>query len=83
MMNNRTEKIKALEKVFSTGNKVYLEGTNKMVIDTIIIEKDGWYQIVKIEPTFEVPEKELTLKEYQEFISSVPLFPDLHNDIRK
>ena len=81
---NRAEKIKALQLAFSTNNLNALKGKDdKMVIHAVVVEYGGWLQIVKVESTFEVPEKELTLKEYQEFISSIPLFPDLHNDIKK
>ena len=73
----RQEKLQLLQKVFETGNKSLLEGTNHMIIRSLIIERDGWIQIIPIEPNFEVPEKELTEKEYQEFISCLPLFPDL------
>ena len=48
----RSEKLQLLQKVFETGNKSLLEGTNKMVIHTVIIEKDGWYQIIPIEPVY-------------------------------
>ena len=73
----RQEKLQLLQKVFETGNKSLLEGTNKMIIHSVVVERDGWIQIVPIKKTFEVPEKELTEKEYQEFISCLPLFPDL------
>ena len=76
-MNNRKQKIEALQEVFRTGNKALLEGADKMVIHTIIIEKDGWYQIVPIEPTFTIPDHELTLNELREFTSGIPLFPDI------
>ena len=75
----RSEKLQLLQKVFETGNKSLLEGTNKMVIHTVIIEKDGWYQIIPIEPNFEVPEKELTFKEFENWKGSLPLFPDISN----
>ena len=76
-MNNRKQKIEALQEVFRTGNKALLEGADKMVIHTIIIEKDGMYQIVPIEPTFTIPDYELTLKEFEEWTSGIPLFPDI------
>ena len=76
-MNKRKQKIEALQEVFRTGNKALLEGANKMVIHTIVIEKNGLYQIVPIEPTFTIPDHELTLKEFEEFTSGIPLFPDL------
>lgn len=63
---NRTQKIEALQQVFKTGNKEFLKGVDKMVIHTIVIEKDGLYQIVPIEPTFTIPDHELTLKEFGE-----------------
>ena len=75
---NRTQKIEALQEVFRTGNKSLLEGADKMVIHTIVIEKDGWYQIVPIEPTFTIPDHELTLKEFEEWTSGIPLFPDIN-----
>ena len=76
---NRKQKIEALQKVFETGNKAHLEGTNKMVIHSVIIEKDGLFQIVAIEPSFEVPEKELTFNEFENWKGCIPLFPDLNN----
>lgn len=75
----RKQKIEALQKVFETGNKEYLQETDKTVIHTLIIERDGWYQIVPITPTFEVPDHELTLKEFEEWKGCIPLFPDLNN----
>ena len=82
---NRAEKVKALQQAFSTGNLQHLTATNeKMVIHAVVVECGGWLQIVPIEPTFQLPQKELmTLKEYQDFISCIPLFPDLHDDIKK
>ena len=71
----RTQKIEALQKVFSTGNRTHLEGANSMVIHTVVIEKDGWFQLVPIEPTFQIPEHELTLKEFQEWKGCISLFP--------
>lgn len=71
----RKQKIEALQKVFETGNKAHLEGTNDMVIHSVIIERDGWFQIVAIEPTFNIPEHELTLKEFQDWKGCIPLFP--------
>jgi hypothetical protein len=76
---SRKQKIEALQKVFETGNKTLLDGADKMVIHTVIIERDGLFQIVPIEPSFEIPEKELTLKEFQEWKGCIPLFPDLNN----
>ena len=75
----RTQKIEALQKVFETGNKTYLEGTNKMVIHAVVVERDGWYQIVEIKPTFEILNHELTLKELEAWKGCIPLFPDLNN----
>jgi hypothetical protein len=72
---NRKQKIKALQKVFETGNNTLLDGVNSMVIHTVVVERDGWYQIIEIKPTFEVPEKELTLKEFEEWKGCIPLFP--------
>jgi hypothetical protein len=80
---NRKQKIEALQKVFETGNKSLLKGANSMVIHTLIIEKDGWYQIVPIEPTFKVPEHELTLKEFQEWKGCLPLLPNIKPLIKK
>ena len=74
---NRTQKIEALKELFRTGNKALLEGADKMVIHTIVIEKNGLYQIIPIEPTFTIPDHELTLKELQEWTSGIKLFPDL------
>ncbi|MES2520998.1 MAG: hypothetical protein V4585_22995 [Bacteroidota bacterium] len=76
---NRKQKIEALQKVFETGNKDHLQGTDKMVIHTVIVERDGWYQIVEIKPSFEVPDHELTLKEFEAWKGCIPLFPDLNN----
>ena len=76
---NRKQKIEALQKVFETGNKAHLEDTNKMIIHTVIIERDGLFQIVPIEPSFEIGDHELTLKEFQEWKGCIPLFPDLNN----
>jgi hypothetical protein len=75
---NRTQKIEALQEVFRTGNKAHLEDINNMVIHTIVIEKDGMYQIVPIEPTFTIPNHELTLKDFEAWKSSIPLFPDIN-----
>ena len=75
MKVNRKQKIEALQKVFITGNTAHLEGTNKMVIHSVVIERDGWFQIVAIEPTFDIPEHELTLKEFQEWKGCISLFP--------
>lgn len=80
---NRKEKIEALQKVFQTGNKAHLVGTNEMVIHTVIVEKDNWYQIIPIEPTFKIPEKELTLKEFQEWKGCIPLLPNINIDTKK
>ena len=77
-MNKRKQKIEALQEVFRTGNKALLEGANKMVIHTIVIEKNGLYQIVPIEPTFAIPDHDLTSKEFEEWTSGIPLFPDLN-----
>jgi hypothetical protein len=74
---NRKEKIQALQKVFETGNKSHIEGVNNMVIHSVIVESDGWYQIVEIKPTFEIPDRELTLKEFEEWKGCIPLFPDI------
>ena len=74
---NRTEKIKLLTEVFQNGNKSLLKGTGKIVIRSVVVEKDGWVQIIPIEPNFEVPEKELTFKEFQDWVGCVPLFPDI------
>lgn len=80
---NRAEKIKALQQAFTTRNFKALEGTDEMKIHTVIIERDGLFQIIPIEPSFEVPDHELTLKELQDWKGCLPLFPDLHNDTRK
>lgn len=73
---NRKDKISALQKVFQTGNKAHIEGTNKLVIHTVIIERDGWYQIIEIKPTFEIPEQgELSLKDFENWKGCLPLFP--------
>lgn len=76
---NRKQKIEALQKVFETGNKAHLEGTNDMVIHTVVVERDGWYQIIEIKPSFEVPDHEFTLKEFESWKGCIPLFPDLNN----
>ena len=75
---NRTQKIEALKEVFKMGNKSILEGVDKMVVHTIVVEKNGLYQIVPIEPTFTIPDHELTLKEFEEWTSGIPLFPDIN-----
>ncbi len=72
---NRKEKIEALKKVFQTGDKSHIEGTNDLVVHAVVIEKDGWYQIIEIKPTFKIPEHELTLKEFQDWKGCIPLFP--------
>jgi hypothetical protein len=79
MKMNRKQKIEALQKVFETGNKTLLDGANKMVIHSVIVERDGWYQIVEIKPSFEVPDHELTLKEFEEWKGCISLFPNLNN----
>ena len=79
----KKEKVEALTQFFQTGNKTLLNGANKMVIHTVIIERDGLFQIVPIEPSFEIPDHELTLKEFENWRGCIPLFPDLHNEIRK
>ena len=73
----RDQKIKLLTEIFQTGNKSLLKGTGKIVIRSVVVEKDGWVQIIPIEPNFEVPEKELTFKEFQDWVGCVPLFPDI------
>ena len=75
----KKEKVEALTQFFQTGNKTLLDGVNRMVIHTVIIERDGLFQIVPIEPSFEIPDHELSLKEWQEWKGCVPLFPDLNN----
>ncbi len=79
----RKEKVEALKQVFQTGNKTLLDGVNSMVIHSVIVERDGWYQIVEIKPTFEVPDHELTLKEFEEWKGCLPLFPDINRNIEK
>lgn len=74
---SREQKISALQAVFKKGDKKHLEGVNNMVIHSVVIEKDGWYQIVPIQPTFTVPDHEMTLKEFQEWKGCIPLFPDI------
>jgi hypothetical protein len=61
---NRKQKIEALQKVFETGNKALLERVGKMVIHSVVVEKDGWFQIIEIKPTFEIPNHELTFKKF-------------------
>ena len=80
---SRQEKLLLLQKVFQTGNKSLLEGTNKMVIKSVVIERDGWIQIIPIEPSFDIPEKEFTLKEFEEWKNCIPLFSDLSNFAKK
>jgi hypothetical protein len=72
---NRKKKIEPLQKVFAEGNVNHLIGSDEMVIYTVVVERDGWYQIIPINPTFEVPEKELTLKEFEEWKGCLSLFP--------
>lgn len=79
----RSQKLNILQKVFETGNKSLLNGTNKMVVKSVVIERDGWIQIIPIEPNFEVPEKELTFKEFQDWVGCVPLFPDIDISTKK
>ena len=73
----RRDKIEALQKVFATGDKSHLKGSDDMVIHSVVIERDGWLQVIAINPTFEIPEHELTLEEFQNWKGSLPLFPDL------
>jgi hypothetical protein len=82
-MMNRKQKIEALQKVFETGNKAHIEGVNSMVIHTVIVERDGWYQIVPIEPSFNIPDHELTLKEFEDWKGCLPLFPNIKPNIEK
>jgi hypothetical protein len=82
-MMNRKQKIEALQKVFETGNKSLLDGANSMVIHTVIVERDGWYQIVEIKPTFEIPDRELTLKEFEDWKGCLPLFSNIKANIEK
>ena len=72
----RSEKLQLLQKVFETGNKSLLKGTNKIIVHSIVVEKDGWLQVVPIEPTFEVSE-EMTFEQFQNWKGSLPLFPDI------
>ena len=78
----RSEKLQLLQKVFETGNKSLLKGTNKIIVHSIVVEKDGWLQVVPIEPTFEVSE-EMTFEQFQNWRGSLPLFPDLCNLTKK
>ena len=80
---DRIGKIRLLTEIFHTGNKALLNGTNKMVIKYVVIERDGWIQIIPIEPSFDIPEKEFTLKEFEEWKNCIPLFSDLSNFAKK
>ena len=73
---DRIGKIKLLTEIFQTGNKALLKGTGKMVIHSVVIERDGWIEVVAIEPTFEVLE-EMTLEQFQNWKCLLPLFPDI------
>lgn len=75
---NRKEKIEALQQAF-TGNLNALKGADKMTIEAVVVLRGGWYQIVPIEPSFEIPEKELTFEAFQNWKGCIPLFPDLNN----
>lgn len=72
----RDQKIKLLTEVFHTGNKSLLAGTNKILIHSVVIEKNGWMQVVAIEPGFEVSE-EMTFEQFQNWKGLLPLFPDI------
>lgn len=74
----RDQKIKLLTEVFHTGNKSLLAGTNKILIHSVVIERDGWMQVIAIEPDFEVSE-EMTFEQFQNWKGSLPLFPDISN----
>ena len=75
--STRKQKIETLQKVFQTGSLQHLEGSDEMTVEAVVVLRGGWYQIVPIKPNFKVPDKEMSQKDYQEFISSIPLFPDL------
>ena len=74
---DRNQKIKLLTEVFHTGNRALLKGAGKLLIHSVVVERGGWIQIIPIEPPFEVPEKELTFEEFQNWKGSIALFPDL------
>ena len=74
----RDQKIKLLTEIFQTGNKSLLKGTGKIVVHTIIVERDGWFQVIPIEPTFEVSDL-MTFEQLQNYKSLIPLFPDISN----
>ena len=73
---DRIGKIKLLTEIFQTGNKALLKGTGKIVVHSVVIERDGWLQVVAIEPGFEVSE-EMTFEQFQNWKGSLPLFPDI------
>ena len=73
---DRIGKIKLLTEIFQTGNKALLKGTGKIVVRSVVIERDGWLQVVAIEPGFEVSE-EMTFEQFQNWKGSLPLFPDI------
>ena len=79
---DRKGKIKLLTEVFQSGNKALLKGTNKVLIHSIVVEKDGWLQVVAIEPSFEVSE-EMTFEQFQNWKGSLPLFPNIDISIKK
>ena len=72
----RDQKIKLLTEIFQTGNKALLKGTGKIVVRSVVIERDGWLQVVAIEPGFEMSE-EMTFEQFQNWKGSLPLFPDI------
>ena len=82
-MKNRAEKLKIVQQIFSTGDLQHLKGTNEMVIHTVIIERNGLYEIVEIKPTFEIPDHEMTLKEFESWKGCIPLFPDIKSNFKK
>ena len=73
---SRDQKIKLLTEVFQNGNKALLKGTNKIIVHSIVVEKDGWLQVVAIEPGFEVSEL-MTFEQFQNWKGLLPLFPDI------
>ena len=75
---DRIGKIKLLTEIFQTGNKALLKGTNKIIVHSIVVEKDGWFQVIPIEPTFEVSDL-MTFEQLQNYKSLIPLFPDISN----
>lgn len=79
---SRDQKIKLLTEVFQSGNKALLKGTNKVLIHSIVVEKDGWLQVVAIEPSFEVSE-EMTWEQFQNWRCSLPLFPNIDISTKK